>query len=460
MYPDPEGYKTINSGKAGQIIMALSLHGAHVPHRKNTAGMPAVRMDTPKTVSIPVLMHIGKPASPVVKAGDHVDIGTLIAKQEGAVSCDIHSSVSGTVKKVDETLLSNGSTCKLIIIESDGEMTPDPGIAPPSINSKDELIEAIRASGIVGLGGAGFPTHVKFNVDPSRIEELIINGAECEPYITSDTRTMIDRADDMAYAIGLFKKFMGIKKIIIGIENNKPEAIAEMKKLAENDSDITVSVLPAIYPQGGEKVMIYHTTGKIVKLGKLPIDVGCIVTNCTTMADIGRYAKTGMPLVEKCVTVDGSAVNEPKNVIAPIGTSMEEVFNFCGGFKSEPGKVFYGGPMMGVTVPDIGQPILKNTNAIIAFNEKDAKLGQTEACIRCGKCINVCPFGINPPRIERALREKDPEAMIKYGASACMECGCCSYVCPANRPLVQRNKMAKGEIKEHYARIAAKEAKK
>ena len=440
--------------------MALALHGAHVPHRKNTQNMAAVRIDAPKTVSIPVLMNIGKPAIPVVKAGDHVDVGTLIAKQDGTVSCDIHASVSGTVKKIDDTLLSNGSTCKMIIIESDGEMKVDESIAPPVISDKDSFIEAIRASGIVGLGGAGFPTHVKFNVDPERIEELIINGAECEPYITSDTRTMIDRVDDIAYAIGLFEKFLGVKKIIIGIENNKPEAIACMKKIAESDSCASVSVLPSVYPQGGEKVMIYHTTGKVVKLGKLPIDVGCIVTNCTTVADIGRYAKTGMPLVEKCVTVDGSAVNEPKNVIVPIGTSLEEVFNFCGGFKSEPRKVFYGGPMMGITVPNINEPILKNTNAIIAFNEKDANLSQTEACIRCGKCINICPFGINPPRIERALREKDPEAMIKYGASACMECGCCSFVCPANRPLVQRNRMAKGEIKEYYARIAAKEAKK
>ncbi len=440
--------------------MALALHGAHVPHRKNTKDMAAVRMDAPKTVSIPVSMHIGRPATPVVKAGDRVDVGTLIAKQEGAVSCDIHSSVSGTVKKIDDTLLSNGSVCKVIIIESDGEMKLDENIVPPVINDKASLIEAIRASGIVGLGGAGFPTHVKFNVDPERIEELIINGAECEPYITSDTRTMIDRADDIAYAIGLFKEFLGVKKIIIGIENNKPEAVASMNKIAESDPCVSVSVLPAIYPQGGEKVMIYHTTGKVVKLGKLPIDVGCIVTNCTTVADIGKYAKTGVPLVEKCVTVDGSAVNDPKNVIVPIGTSLEDVFNFCGGFKSEPRKVFYGGPMMGITVPGLNEPVLKNTNAIIAFDEKDANLAQTEACIRCGKCINVCPFGINPPRIERALREKDPEAMIKYGASACMECGCCSFVCPANRPLVQRNKIAKGEIREYYARLAAKEAKK
>ncbi len=440
--------------------MAFSLPGAKVPHRKNTADMPAVRMDGPKIVSIPVAMHIGKPAIPVVKAGDHVDVGTLIAKQDGMVSADVHSSVSGTVKKIDETLLSNGATCKLIIIESDGEMTVSASVVPPVIDSREALIEAIRASGIVGLGGAGFPTHVKFNVDPERIEELIINGAECEPYITSDNRTMIDRADDMAYALGLFEKYMGVKKIIIGIEKNKPKAIAKMKELAEQDKNVSVHVLPSVYPQGGEKVMVYHTTGKVVPLGKLPIDVGCIVCNCTTLAEIGMYAKTGMPLVEKCLTVDGSAVNKPMNVIVPVGASMEDVFNFCGGFKSEPGKVFYGGPMMGITVPDISAPILKNNNAIIALDEKDSKPAVTEACIRCGKCINVCPFGIHPPRIERALREKDPEAMEKYGANACMECGCCAFVCPANRPLVQRNKLAKAAIKEAKARKAKKEANK
>ncbi len=440
--------------------MAFSLHGAKVPHRKNTADMPAVKLDIPSTVTIPVVMHIGRPAKPVVKAGDHVSIGTLIAEQDGAVCAPIHASISGTVKKIDDTLISNGAMVKAIIIESDGEMKVDDSLCPPAITDKDSLIEAIRASGIVGLGGAGFPTHVKFNVDPAKIEELIINGAECEPYITSDTRTMIDRVDDMAYALKLFEEHMGIKKIIIGIEANKPEAIKSMQALANNDPCVTVKVLPSVYPQGGEKVLVYHTTGKVVKEGKLPIDVGCIVCNCTTLADIGKYAKTGMPLVEKCVTVDGSAVTQPKNVLVPIGTSMEDVFNFCGGFKSEVGKVMYGGPMMGIAVPDISAPILKNTNAILAFNHKDSVLKQPEACIRCGKCINICPFGINPPAIERALREKNTDNMEKYGASVCMECGCCAYVCPANRPLVQRNKLAKAEIREAKARQSKKEESK
>lgn len=439
--------------------MAFSLHGAHVPHRKNTADMPAVRIPVPAEVTLATSMHIGKPAIPCVKAGDKVYVGTLVAEQDGYISSPVHSSVSGTVKKIDEILLSNGNLVKAVVIESDGEMTPDPNIAPPEINSREELIDAIKKSGIVGLGGAGFPTYVKFDVDPARIEALIINGAECEPYITSDNCTMIDRADDMAYALWLFKKHLGIERIIIGIEKNKPDAIQSMKALAAKIDGVEVKTLPSVYPQGGEKVLIYHTTGKTVPVGKLPIDVGCVVCNCTTLAEIGRYALSGMPLFEKCVTVDGSAVTTPKNVIAPIGTSLQTLFDFCGGFKSEPGKILYGGPMMGVSAPDTDVPIFKNTNAVLAFNEKDAVLPKPQPCIRCGRCVNVCPFGINPPLIAKAFKNGDLDTVEKLGLDACMECGCCSFVCPAHRPIVQNNKLAKAALREARAAKKAKEAK-
>lgn len=440
--------------------MAFSLHGVKVPHRKNTADMPAVRITAPQSVTIPMVMHIGSPAIPAVKVGDHVDVGTRIADQNGLISAPIHSSISGTVKKIDDILISNGTLAQAVTIESDGEMTVDESICAPVINSRDELIEALKNSGIVGLGGAGFPTYVKFNADPEKIEELIINGAECEPYITSDNCTMIDRADDMAYALWLLKKHLCIKKVIIGIEKNKPNAIASMKALAEKIEGVTVKILPSVYPQGGEKVLVYHTTGKTVPAGKLPIDVGCIVCNCTTLAEIGRFALTGMPLVEKCVTVDGSAVNTPKNVIVPIGTSIQDVVDFCGGFKSEPGKIIYGGPMMGITVPDASTPIIKNTNAVIAFSEKDSAPAKPQPCIRCGRCVNACPFSLNPPLIAKALAGKDTDALYKLGADVCMECGCCAFVCPANRPIVQNNKIAKAELKEALARKKAKEANK
>lgn len=433
--------------------MAFSLRGIHAPHRKNTANMSAVRMTDVKTVTLPTVMHIGKPAIPVVKVGDHVDVGTLIAEQNGMISSSVYSSVSGTVKKIADVVLSNGSAVPAITIESDGAMTPDSSITPPEVNSKEDLIEAVKKSGIVGLGGAGFPTYVKFATDKA-VDTLVINGAECEPYITSDSLTMVQNADDIALAIETVDKYFNFSKIIIGIEKNKPEAIAKMNELASKNSKINVAVLPAIYPQGGEKVLVYHTTGKQIKLGQLPADVGCIVCNSTTMANIGAYIKTGMPLVERTVTVDGGAVNGPKNVIAPIGTALAEVFEFCGGFKCDPDKVVYGGPMMGVAVPDLTVTVLKQTNAVLAFDKKETKKPKTTACIRCGTCINNCPFGINVPAIAKGYKNGDMAMVEKAGVETCMECGCCSYGCPANRPLVQTNKLAKVALKEYKEKEA------
>ncbi|MBQ6714841.1 MAG: electron transport complex subunit RsxC [Clostridia bacterium] len=440
--------------------MAFSLHGVHLPHRKNTADMKPVVMTNVERVSIPMGMHIGAPALPVVKIGDHVDKGTLIGEQNGFISSPVYSSVSGTVKEISDKVGSDGKKIPVIVIESDGENTVDKGIAPPVINSRDDLIEAIKKSGIVGLGGAGFPTFVKLAAEPEKIEELIINGAECEPYITSDSYTMTDRADDMAFALEYLKKYLGIKKVIIGIENNKKSAIAEMKKMASANEGVSVKVLSSVYPQGGEKVLVYHLTGKVIPTGKLPLNVGSIVINCTTLAVIGEYLKTGMPLLEKCITVDGSAVAEPKNVIVPIGAMMADVFAFAGGFKSEPIKVLYGGPMMGVSVLDLDAPILKNTNAILAFNEKDGKMAKETSCIRCGSCYNICPFGISPVGIEKAYKTADAVGIKEAGALACMECGCCAYVCPAHRPLVQTNKLAKQFLKESRSEEKAKEDKK
>ena len=442
--------------------MAFSLlHGVHVPHRKNTDQLAPVFMPAPSTVTIPMSMHIGAPAKPVVKVGDLVKVGTLIAEAGGFVSAPIHASVSGKVTKITDYLLSSGTPVPAVVIESDGEMTPAETVIPPVVNSRESLLEAIRNSGVVGLGGAGFPTHVKFNVDPDRIEYLVINGAECEPYVTSDTRTMLDRVADMKRALLAMNEYFGIKDIVIGIENNKKAAIKSMMSLmkemaAEGKCRFTVKALPAVYPQGGEKVLIYHTVGRTVPVGKLPIDVGCIVVNCTTLAAIGSYLETGMPLVAKCVTVDGGAVKEPKNAIVPIGTAMADVFDFCGGLTETPDKVVYGGPMMGITVPDTTAPILKNTNAILALTKKETKLPKTTACIRCGSCLNTCPFSLSPAQIARAYDKRDAVALDALSVNACMECGCCSFVCPANRPLVQTNKLAKQFLKEEKAKEETK----
>ncbi len=433
--------------------MAFSLKGIKLPHKKGTAGKPAERLVTKNNVTLPLLSHIGSPAVPVVKAGDEVLLGTLVARAGEGFSSPVYSSVSGNVVGISDIFNSAGNRVQAIVIDSDGKMIPDESITPPVIDSKEALIEAMKQSGVVGFGGAGFPTYAKFRTD-KKIDYLIVNGAECEPYITSDNYTMTEHADDIAYAIDIITKYTGIEKVIIAVEKNKPDAIAKMKELASANSKITVSALPAKYPTGGEKVIVYCTTGRKIGDGKLPADVGCIVCNCTTMAFLGKYFRTGMPVVEKCITVDGSAVKDPKNVIVPIGISLEEVFDFCGGFSEEPGKIIYGGPMMGISVPSIKEPVLKQTNAVLAFNKKDSVAPRETACIQCGTCTANCPFGIDISEIVRAYDRGEYERLEKLGVTLCMECGCCAYNCPAKRPLVQNIKVIKSALREWKAKEA------
>ena len=439
--------------------------GVHVPHNKNTAGSPAVRMPAPEAVILPTSMHIGKPANPVVKAKDHVNVGTLIAESTGPVSSPIYSSISGDVTKIDTILTAQGTFVPAVFIKSDGLMTVDENIKPPAVKDYASFIEAVRNSGIVGLGGAGFPTAVKLDVkDTSRIQELVINAAECEPYITSDTRTMIDDADDVKEGVKLFEKYLDIKKVIIGIESNKPEAIKKMKEVFADDPAVSVAVLPGVYPQGAEKVIIKNTTGKVVPAGKLPIDVGSVVCNVTTMAAIARYIRTGMPLIEKCVTVDGTAVPEPKNVIVPIGTPVKEVIKFCEIPEEGIYKILFGGPMMGLATPDPDAPVLKNTNAITVMNIKEASQPKATQCIHCGMCATHCPMNLTTFAIARAFERDDAEELARLRVDLCVECGCCSYICPAKRPLVEINKLSKNKVRAYQAKqkqlAAEKEAAK
>ncbi|MBQ7153053.1 MAG: electron transport complex subunit RsxC [Clostridia bacterium] len=422
------------------------LSGVRTPHRKDTADMQAVVMPAPATVLVPMSMNIGAPAVPCVGVGDHVDVGQVIAQPGGFVSAPIHAGVSGTVKQIEDFMMTNGRTCQAIRIESDGLQTMSPDIKPPVITDILSLLDAVRASGAVGLGGAGFPTAVKFSIGDKPLHAIIINGAECEPYITSDTRTLLDRQEDMFYALEILKEHLHPERIVFGIEKNKPQAIASLRGSAPAYAEI--KALPSIYPQGGEKVLIYHTTGRTVQEGKLPIDAGAIVLNCTTLAFLGQYFKTGCPLVSKCITVAGAAVARPQNVIVPIGTPIKDVFDFCGGFREghPPVKVLYGGPMMGIAVPDLNVPVLKNTNAILAMDEKESAIPEFTQCIRCGKCLLHCPLGLEPRSINAAYEHKDMQALQKLHAGLCMECGCCSYICPARRPLTQLNKLAKAEL--------------
>lgn len=431
---------------------SFKLGKVHLPHRKNTADMKAVRMSAPASVLIPTAQHIGAPAAVTVKPGDKVYVGTLIGEAQGYVSSPIHSSVSGVVKKIETFLQSSGRKCDAVLIESDGEMTLDPSIAPPTVTSFDELSAAVRASGLVGLGGAGFPTAVKLDAQKKGIiKKVIINGAECEPYITSDTRTMLDDVDYIVKGIELIKKYVSCDEIIFGIEKNKKACIELLKKKFENDALIRVDTLPDTYPQGAEKILIYNTTGLVVPEGALPADVGCIVMNVTSLAFMAKYVETGIPLVEKCLTVDGSAIKNPMNVIAPIGTSVEDIINFTGGYSDEAGKVLYGGPMMGIAMYSTSDPIFKNTNAIVALNKKDAAPKTQRACIHCGRCVSACPMGLNPTAFARALKVEDSaerrDRLMADKINLCIECGCCSFVCPSSRPLVENNRLAKADVR-------------
>ena len=432
----------------------FKLGKTHVPHYKNTAEMPAVKMPAPAEVLISMSQNIGAPSVPAVNVGDKVCVGTLIGEAGGYVGAPVHSSVSGTVKKIDSYIQSSGRSATAILIESDGEMTPDPEIKAPVITDIETLSAAVRASGLIGLGGAGFPTSVKLDAEKKGlINKIILNGAECEPYITSDTRTMLDAADLIKEGVELLLKYISADELIIGIEKNKPECIEKMKEVFSDNAKVSVATLPDTYPQGGEKVLVYNTTGRIVPEGKLPADVGCLVMNVTTVAELARYAKTGMPLVEKCVTVDGSAVKNPMNVIVPVGTHIADLLEFVGGTTEDIGKILYGGPMMGVAINSTDEPILKNTNAITALTRRDALGFKTTACIHCGRCVSACPMGLNPTEFAKAMNIPELGARVErlneYSIGLCIECGCCSFVCPAKRPLVQNNRLGKADTRAY-----------
>ncbi|MCL2758651.1 MAG: electron transport complex subunit RsxC [Treponema sp.] len=425
-----------------------NLGGVRAPHYKNTAKSVPEQIPVPAEVKMPMCMHSGTPANPVVSVGDYVKVGQLIGEAAGFVSSPVHASVSGTVKSIDNLDGLTGEKAVTITITSDGKQTPM-DFTPPQVTNLSEFLEAVRNSGAVGLGGAGYPTAPKFTLKETvNLDYILVNGAECEPYITSDTRTMVDETESVWEGVLLMKKYLNPKNIVICIENNKPEPIKKLKTLCESMDNISVRVLPSLYPQGERKVLVYNVTGRIVpEGGRLP-DVGCIVVNCTTVATFAKYIKTGSPLVSRCVTVDGSAVKKPKNIITPIGTPVRELLSYCelatdGNLNTNVKKVTLGGPMMGVAIPNLDIPIVKITNAVIAFSEKDAVPPEPGACIKCGRCIFKCPMNLMPPYIETAYELKQPELLKKYKVNMCAECACCAFTCPAKRSLVQVMTLAK-----------------
>lgn len=427
--------------------------GVKVAHHKNTAELEVVRIPTPSKVVIPMQQHIGAPCEPVVKVGDEVAVGQLIGDSDKFVSAPIHASVSGTVTAIGDIKMPNGSVSKAVTIESDGEMRLWEGLKPPKVESREDLIKAVRDSGLVGLGGAGFPTHVKLNFPPDKnIDTLVVNAAECEPYITVDYRECMENSWDILSGVYALKELLGFKQVIIAAEDNKPEAFKVLGKIADHDADIDDSVklmvLESKYPQGAEKMMVQSATGRRVPPGKLPADVGCVVMNVASVAFISRYLKTGKPLVSRSLTVDGSAIAEPKNVRVPVGTDIGEIIDFCGGFKGEPCKILTGGPMMGLAIVGTDLPVLKQNNAILAFTADDAVLKPETDCIRCGRCVAACPMSLMPTNIVKAAKIKDVDALKRAGVTVCMECGSCAFACPAGKPLVQHMRLAKAILRE------------
>lgn len=432
-------------------LFSKSLNGVKVPHSKNTAEMETVKMPVPDKVVIPMKQHMGRECTPTVKLTDLVKVGQIIGDTDAFIGAPIHSSVSGKVTKIDEIIGTDGNPIKAVEITTDKLQEIDESIKAPEVTDLPSFAAAIRASGLVGLGGAGFPTHVKLM--PKNLDEvttLLVNGAECEPYITADNRSMLEDTDDIVEGIKLVKQYMNLSTVIIGVEDNKPQAIAKLQEAVSGIEGASVKALKAQYPQGGEKVLIFECTGKVVPEGKLPSDVGCVVMNVSTIAFVAKYMRTGMPLITKRLTVDGDAIAEPKNVEVAIGTSFSDVIDFCGGFKTEPKKIIMGGPMMGFAVPTVNYPVLKNNNAILAFSAaKTAEAEKPEtACIRCGRCVNACPFSLMPAAIEKAYKAGNVDGLKALKVNLCMECGCCAYVCPAKRNLVSVNRLAKKMIVE------------
>lgn len=423
--------------------------GAAVPHRKYTAAMETVQMPLPTKLVLPVVQHIGAPAKPIVNKGDTVKVGTLVAQAGGFVSAALHSGVSGTVSEITTVMMPNGAEVPAIVILPDGAQTVDEAVKPPKVTDAASFVEAIRASGLVGLGGAGFPTHVKLSPkDPSAIKTLLINAAECEPYITSDHRTLLEEGEEVYEGIKLVQQYLGIKRAMICIERNKPDAIDKMFELTATDPDVEVKPLLSRYPQGAEKILIETATGREVPAGGLPADAGVLVLNAGTAAFIAKYLRTGMPLVSRRLTVDGDAVARHQNVEVLIGTPLQEVLDFCGGIAEDTGKILTGGLMMGIAMASTDFPVLKQNNAILALSEKASHVPASSPCIHCARCINGCPMGLAPVQIAGAFRRENLQELAALHTDLCIECGTCTYVCPAQRPVTQTMRLAKTMLRE------------
>ena len=431
----------------------------HVPHNKHTAGCIPERIAPPAEVILPMNMHSGNVAEPIVSVGDRVRVGQLIAREEGRFSSPVHATVSGTVTEISPIPTAKGKEVLAIRIQNDGLMEPDPDLKPPVIEDCDSFLQAVRDGGLVGLGGAAFPTWAKFNEAKNpdyKVDTVLVNAAECEPYITSDHRMMLAHpeliADGIEYLRRYMSEYLSEATFKICIEKNKPDAIEVLKKTFADKDYVVIHELNAIYPQGAKQVMLYNATGRVAVAGKRFPSFGALIVNVSTLAKMAEYLNTGMPLVERIVTVDGPAVEKPMNLIAPIGTPIRDLLKVTG-VKGEIGKIVVGGPMNGTATCSVDSPIVKIANAILVFDEKSAVLPEPSACIHCGRCVEKCPVGIQVVDVENIYKLKDDarkaRLLIDTGVRQCVDCGCCSYVCPAHRHLLQTNQDAKWWLKQY-----------
>ena len=409
--------------------------------------LPIKTVQPKKELVFPMGQHIGAPATPIVAKGDKVLVGQKIGEASGFISANICSSVSGTVKAVEPRMLLNGSQATCVVIENDGEYAAIEGLGEDRDYTKlsaDEIRDIVKEAGVVGMGGAGFPTNVKLAPkEPDKIDYILVNGAECEPYLTSDYRQMLERSEEIVGGLKVILHIFDKAKGLICIEDNKPEAIAKMQEAVKDEDRIEVKVLKTKYPQGGERTLISAATGRKIYSAKLPADAGCIVDNVETLIGIHNAVIKGKPLMERVVTVSGDAVEKPGNFMAPFGINHRELVEAAGGLKAEPQKLISGGPMMGFAMFDLNVPVTKTSSSILAMTKDEVAENEPTPCIRCGRCVEACPGNLVPQKMAEAAMNKDYDTFVKLNGMECYECGSCTYVCPAKRPLTQSFKQAR-----------------
>lgn len=432
-------------------------HGVHPPDSKSlTAAVPIRRMPFPDQVVLPIRQHAGKPAVPIVRAGDRVERGDTVAEADGFVSAPVHASAAGVVKGVKWWPHPDGSTDRAIVVDVEtwSPQIPRPRIVPRWEGlSTEDVVRAVQAAGVVGLGGAAFPTHVKLAPPPDcDIETLIVNGAECEPYLTTDHRTMVEYPERVWFGVRVMMRALDVRRAVIGVENNKPDAIRALRAAQPADLDVEVVGLTVKYPQGAEKMLIKAVTGREVPSGKLPMHVGVVVQNVGSIATIAEVFETGLPLVERIVTVTGPGVGRPGNLIVPVGTKLRDVIEFCGGLADDATEILFGGPMMGQPQSDLDVPIVKGTTGVVVLTAAESKPREIYPCIKCGTCLEACPVFLNPQKLGQLARAGRYEEMEENHLMDCMLCGSCSYVCPSRLPLSQMFALAKGQLRRMKTR--------